>query len=80
MASIVQKTCRVQQRHTSLEVINSSMIYLKHPPQQKEHHEWDWTPSQLPRASDVIDLGGEPTTAIVLSQHDPKLHSKYLSL
>lgn len=35
---------------------------------------------QLPRAHDVIDLGRESTTAIVLSQHDPKLHSKYLSL
>jgi hypothetical protein len=35
---------------------------------------------QLHRAGEVMDLGGESTTTILLSEHNPYLHSKYFSL
>lgn len=40
----------------------------------------NWKPSQLPRASEVMDLDGEPTTVTLLNQHKSELHYKYLSL
>ena len=40
------------------------------PDQQEGKRACYWKPSQLPRASKVMDLGGETTTAILVNQHN----------
>lgn len=41
-----------------------------------------WKPSQLLRTNEVMDIGGEHIhlTITLPKQHNPKLHSKYVSL
>lgn len=44
---------------------------LSNPVQQEGNHSWSWKPHQLIRVSEVMDFGGEPTTASLLKQHSP---------
>ena len=41
---------------------------------QEENYDQYWKPSHLLKASDVMDLGGEPTTVTLLNQHNLDLH------
>lgn len=43
-------------------------LYLDgRPAQQEEHHVWYWKPSLLPRSSEVMDLGENPTATTLLN-------------
>lgn len=46
---------------------------------QEGSRAWYQKPSQPLRASEALDLGGEPETAALLNQHNSKLHPKHLS-
>lgn len=47
--------------------------------QQESNHAWDWKPSQLIIANEVMDLG-DPAISTLVNQHNAKLQPKYLSL
>lgn len=59
--------------HT-LVVTNSSLIRLKLCSTIGKHACY-WQPSQLPRDSEVTDLGEEPNTTTLLNQHNPQQQS-----
>lgn len=59
-----------QQGNPKGAVAVSALLGLKsHSTRGKSH--WSWKPGQLPRASEVPDLRGDPTTTSPLNQHRP---------